>query len=429
MAEERPITIVVPVYGDLPSLLACLDGIERTVDLERDRVLLVNDAGPEADAIERAVLARIADRSGFRYERNPTNLGFVGNCNRAALELDRSGNDLLLLNSDTVPQPGWIDEMREVLAARPDHGIVCARSTNATIASLPHRMDDPTRERTLEHSLLVRDAIVDALPRWSYPPVAMGFCFLVRRELIDEHGLFDAVFAPGYGEENDFCLRMRALGHRSVMANRALVVHEGARSFLSPRRARLRAEHERILVRRHPEYPRLVREYLWAEIDPIDAFADVLRPGAPCSVLVADHGDSGWLSRTVSDAQRLGAVSVIASRGRARALRSTLTGVEIVEHGVEDARVWRLGIAHPDLRPDARRRLAHAAVEIIVRAPENAPTADLTAIRSQRDVTTKELREHGIPRPPSAPLLRRVRAALEHRAPSVAAFARRALRR
>lgn len=429
MVDGRPITIVVPVYGDLPSLIACLDGIERTVDLSRDQVLLVNDDGPEADVIEQAVLARVSGRPGFRYERNPRNLGFVGNCNRAALELDRSGNDLLLLNSDTVPQPGWIDELREVLAARGDHGIVCARSTNATIASLPHRMDDPSRERTLEHSLLVREAVVDALPRWSYPPVAMGFCFLVRRELIDEHGLFDEIFAPGYGEENDFCLRMRALGHRSVMAHRALVVHEGARSFLSPRRARLRAEHEKVLVRRHPDYPNLVREYLWAEIDAVDAFADVLRPNAKCSVLVADHRDSSWLFRTVADANRLGPVSVLASRRRARALRSALSGVEVVEHGIEDARVWRLGIAHPDVDHNARLRLAHAAAEIVERVPESAPALDLGDVRTRWDRSAKELRERGVPLPPRPSARRRIRAALERRAPHVIAVVRRVLGR
>ncbi|MWN70131.1 glycosyltransferase family 2 protein, partial [Escherichia coli] len=50
------VTVVVPVYGDLPSLLDCIASLVDHVDTSRHRVLLVNDCGPDADAIERAVL-------------------------------------------------------------------------------------------------------------------------------------------------------------------------------------------------------------------------------------------------------------------------------------------------------------------------------------------------------------------------------------
>ena len=52
----RTTLVVVPVYGDLESLLRCVDGLLEHLDTTVHRVLLVNDCGPDADAIERALL-------------------------------------------------------------------------------------------------------------------------------------------------------------------------------------------------------------------------------------------------------------------------------------------------------------------------------------------------------------------------------------
>ncbi|MGN6127604.1 MAG: glycosyltransferase family 2 protein, partial [Humibacter sp.] len=99
--NSRPgVTVVVPVYGDLESLSACVEALKTTVDFSRHAVMLVNDVGPDADEIEAALLEAIDGLDGFEYHRNARNLGFVGTCNRAALELDRSDRDILLLNSD-----------------------------------------------------------------------------------------------------------------------------------------------------------------------------------------------------------------------------------------------------------------------------------------------------------------------------------------
>lgn len=287
-ATERPaVVIVVPVYGDLPSLLECVDSLVRHVDLERHRVLLVNDCGPEADGIEAALLRVVAGRPGLRYERNERNLGFVGTCNRAVLELDQSDDDVLLLNSDTVVTAGFLDEMHDVLLAHEHHGVVCARSNNATIASLPFRQLH-ARDRSTERTLDVFEEISPVLPRWYVTPVAMGFCFLTRRSLIRRHGLFDDAFAPGYGEENDYCLRLDAAGTSAVMANRALVLHAGSKSFVGPTRNRLRDAHQKLLEARYPFYGDAVSAFLRYDVHPADRFADALVGGAGRERAVVD---------------------------------------------------------------------------------------------------------------------------------------------
>jgi GT2 family glycosyltransferase len=286
-SPRRPITVIVPVYGDPESLERCVTSLLHAVAAP-DQVLLVDDRGPDSDAIHRMLVRLTAGREDVRVERNDRNLGFVGTCNRAALELDASGNDVLLLNSDTTVPPGFLDELGAVLHSSADHGIVCPRSDNATIASLPHRLRDPGATRSPARTGVVHEALLPLLPRASVAPVAMGFCFLVRRELIDRFGFFDEAFAPGYGEENDFCLRMAREGFRSLIAHRVVVSHAGARSFENVRRLVLRESHERLLQRRHPGYRQAVREYLLRDADPVDVFADALVPVDPVPHLLLD---------------------------------------------------------------------------------------------------------------------------------------------
>jgi GT2 family glycosyltransferase len=284
---RRPVTIVVPVYGDLPTLTACVDSLKENVDLQWNRVLLINDCGPDVDIIETSLLAQIEDWDSIRYERNDRNLGFVGTCNRAVSELDTTDNDILLLNSDTLTTPGFLEELSSVLHLSPHHGIVCARSNDAWVASFPHTLRNPSSAYGTTRTAEVHAALSDRIRRYSISPVALGFCFLVRRELIARHGLFDHAFAPGYFEEFDFCLRMNEFGYSSVIANRAMVFHTGARSFVETKSSLMFA-HEKTLVQRFPFYRRAMQVYLLADRDPVDVFADALVPADDVRRLLVD---------------------------------------------------------------------------------------------------------------------------------------------
>ena len=291
-AGAKPVTIVVPIYDHWSSLEKCIAAIVEHVDTTFHKVILVNDCGPRVDAIEEMVLAAIAGQPGFEYYRNEKNLGFVGTCNRAALELDSSGNDVLLLNSDAELTAGAVEELSSVLHAAEHHGVVCARSNNATIASLPffHRPGFVDDQTTPERDLEVFEQISPLLPRYYVGPVAVGFCFLVRRTLIDNHGLFDTVYGIGYNEENDFCMRVNALGYSSVIANRTFVRHLGSASF-GDLKSDLDEKNHAILMERYPFYLDAVRTFIDYGYAASDVFAEIIasEPGSPRSILIDIH--------------------------------------------------------------------------------------------------------------------------------------------
>jgi O-antigen biosynthesis protein len=70
------------------------------------------------------------------------------------------------------------------------------------------------------------------------------------------------VFGKGYGEEVDFCQRIRKQGYICTISNRSFVYHLEARSFSLDRKSKLIEASSKIINERYPEYKQEVREYI-----------------------------------------------------------------------------------------------------------------------------------------------------------------------
>jgi GT2 family glycosyltransferase len=266
--DRRPVLIAVPFYKNehlvptvVGSLCACAAEL-REIDSEAVFYIDSPEHGPLIQALDHA-LPDAAKAFACRIERNPSNLGFVRTMNRAIAEAVERGMDLLLLNSDTILEPGAVLEMTSVLATDHMIGFVNPRSNNATITTLPLRLGPlpagPLRDAqgaNRERVLAAARALTDQLPRISYIPTAVGFCMLVRWSILAEFGGFDEVYGHGYNEENDLVMRAGRCGYRAVMANRAFVWHEGERSFSTAKidRSVWEPANRAILDERYPEF-------------------------------------------------------------------------------------------------------------------------------------------------------------------------------
>ncbi len=256
----RTVTIVVPVYADWDSLKTCIESLIKYVD-GRHKILVVNDCGPEVDILEKNIKEIIKKRSNLRYYSNPENLGFVKTCNRAVFELDTTNNDVLLLNSDTKVTKDFLEEMLDVLSSDSKIGAVSPRSNNATIATVPlSEASQKGIEPKASYKIFMDSK--KRLPRYNEIPTALGFCMLIRRTVIDKFGLFDEAFGKGYGEENDFSMRIKQDGYISVLSNWSYVFHLEARSFTMKTKLELIKKNRAIIDKRYPEYTKLVRNYI-----------------------------------------------------------------------------------------------------------------------------------------------------------------------
>jgi GT2 family glycosyltransferase len=262
---QQPLLVIVPFYKNVELVDSLIESLERCApELQslNATVLCVNDSPDDQELLHALTLAaeRLRRVIPCTLEINSENLGFVKSCNLGLRSAVDSGANVLLLNSDTEVFPGAIEEMAQVLLLDPMIGFVNPRSNNATICTFP--TESPGNVTAVQAHLAWKE-LKDYLPRFQFAPTAVGFCMLIRWEILAEFGLFDEAYARGYNEENDLVMRANRCGYRAVLANQAFVYHKGEVSFSltdTPRHVS-ETRNQEILLKRYPEYLLSVDRY------------------------------------------------------------------------------------------------------------------------------------------------------------------------
>jgi len=173
------------------------------------------------------------EASDVRVLHNPRPLNYAANLNLGIAET--SGELVLVANPDAVPEPGAVATLREFMAGRPRCGVAGPQLRNpdgswqasrrrfptvtgTLVRRTPLRRLFPPLERQRSHYHLDERPTEPVETDWM-----LGGFLLLRREMLDELGGFDAGF-PMYGEEIDLCYRAaRAAWERWYVP--AAVVH------------------------------------------------------------------------------------------------------------------------------------------------------------------------------------------------------------
>ena len=221
----------------MQATIACFDSLikARASRSGKDafRILAVDDASPEAEL--RRYLNELAAARTIDLLVNTANLGFVGTINRALKEVP--AGDVVLLNSDTIVPPGFVDRLAAVARSAPNIGTVTPLSNNGDIFSFPTPNDvNPMQgyEQILGIDRVASTANAgDAID----VPSGIGFCLYITRDCLDAVGGLSENFERGYLEDVDLCLRARAKGFRNVCAPSVYVGHHGSKSFQHEKRS------------------------------------------------------------------------------------------------------------------------------------------------------------------------------------------------
>ena len=298
--RDRGVDVVIPVYRGVEETLACINSVR--AGLPRGaRIVVVEDRAPEPAM--RALLDSLAARKRIVLHRLARNRGFPGAANEG-IRL-AAGRDVVLLNSDTLVPPGWLERLRAAAYAAADIGSVTPLSNDATIMSYPR----PNEENPVPD--LAATVALDRLAAASGAetvelPSGIGFCMYLRRDCLDQvGGLREDVFGQGYGEENDWCLRASAVGWRHLGLPTLFVGHVGGRSF-GAAKGHLIARNLEVLERLHPGYERLIHD--WVARDPMAParrLIDLARWRAAAvdagAVILVTHRREGGVKRRVAE--------------------------------------------------------------------------------------------------------------------------------
>ena len=255
------VDIVIPVYANEGQVKTCLSSVLAHHNEIQGDIIIVNDCSPEPAVLQ--YLEALSDQALITLLTNEQNEGFIFSCNRgAAIHPD---NDFVLLNADTEVHGNWLDRMVSHVESGTKVATVTPFSNNATIASYPTGAKKPASDEDVPIAA-IDQAMASANDGSSVElPTAIGFCMFVSREAWCITGGFDKRYGRGYGEENEFCLATAALGWRHLLACDVFVYHAGGGSF-GVESTRRKAEAQKILDQRYPDFSRKVQE--WIREDP-----------------------------------------------------------------------------------------------------------------------------------------------------------------
>ncbi|MBB96973.1 MAG: glycosyl transferase [Rhodobacteraceae bacterium] len=266
--DPQPVTIVVPVYNAFSLLPEVLGRVVRNTDLPW-HLVVIEDCSSDAQVrpwLTDWVARQEAETPGrITLLQNEENRGFIASVNRGFAEAIKRGHHVLLLNSDAFVPEKWASRMLRPILMHDNIATVTPMSNDAEIFSVP-----AICERTVIEP--GQGDAMDALARTFNPeatlsvvPTGVGFCMAMNIDYLKKVTDFDTSFGRGYGEEVDWCQRIRGLGGKHLGLPGLFVEHRGGESFGSAEKLKLVEKNNKTISTRYPDYDMEVQTFIAAD--------------------------------------------------------------------------------------------------------------------------------------------------------------------
>lgn len=213
-------SIVIPVHNRVSLTRQCLDGLVRGPGAVEAEIVVVDDRSA-ADTAE--MLAEYGAR--VRVVRREINGGFAAACNDGAAAA--SGDRLVFLNNDTIPQAGWLDALQRYADAHPKAAVIGCKLLYPD-DTIQHAGAVVCQDRYTRHLYKGFPSDFPAVNRSRRYQIVTAAAMMARRDAFEQVGGFDAAFVNAY-EDHDLCLRLGELGHEVHYCHESVLYHlEGA---------------------------------------------------------------------------------------------------------------------------------------------------------------------------------------------------------
>src|SRR3989338_6998514 len=204
--------IIIPVWNGLEHTQKCIERIIVNTDVNFRLIIVDNGSDIETNNYLRS-LAQKKEVNNYTLIRNEKNLGFVRATNQGILT--SSSSYVCLLNNDAYVTKDWLNRLIELAEQDSKFGIINPNWISEEPVDLDSQLKNLDRYR--RQFLEVNDC--------------MGFCMLIKREVIKKIGLLDEIFLLGGLEDSDYCKRAVFTGFRCLRAKDTLVIHRENTTF------------------------------------------------------------------------------------------------------------------------------------------------------------------------------------------------------
>lgn len=246
MNSVFPLVVVVPNWNQCDQTIACVHSLLAAARGLEVRIIVVDNGSTDnCPSVLKEVFGLTVDQVLMHR-----NAGFASAVNAGMRRaFDDGASSVLVVNNDTVVDPGMLSALSEWGTFYQDAGILCP---------LIYYLDPPDRIWRIgdrNHTLLpipFRVPDREAAKPLVEVDYATGCGMLIGREVVDSIGFFDESFFMYY-EDADFCARARRKGFRIVCVTCARMWHKVSASSQndSPSRLYWQARGQVLFYRKH----------------------------------------------------------------------------------------------------------------------------------------------------------------------------------
>ncbi|MFT5865343.1 MAG: GT2 family glycosyltransferase [Gammaproteobacteria bacterium] len=259
------VTIILPIYNAFDLVQQCLDRVVKHTDVPW-HLVIIEDCSTDVAVRPwlRAWVARtnIVTPNRVTLIENPENCGFIGSVNSGFKVALTRGDHVVLLNSDALVPANWVSRLLRPLASQINVASVTPMSNDAEIFGapimcVPVQLIDGEADTIDAIAASFNDdaSLVDA-------PTGVGFCMAMHIDWLRKYPDFDPSFGRGYGEEVDWCQRVRADGGRHLGLAGLYVEHRGGQSFGNEEKLKLVARNNAVIASRYADYDADVQDFI-----------------------------------------------------------------------------------------------------------------------------------------------------------------------
>ena len=213
-------SIIILTYNNLDKTRDCIESIRKYTDKDSYEIIVVDNNSTDDTKLF------LEDQDDIKVIFNESNVGFPMGCNIGIANAEET-YDILLLNNDTIVTKNWLSNLKKCLYSDEKIGAVGAVSNNgANLQGV-----DFTYNNFDEMQNLASKNNISDVKKWEEKVCLIGYCLLIKREVIDKLKGLDEGYTQGYIEDNDLSLNIIKLGYRLMLCHDSFIHHYLGTSF------------------------------------------------------------------------------------------------------------------------------------------------------------------------------------------------------
>lgn len=216
--DSKFTSIIIVTFNGLEYTKLCIESIRKFTEKGSYEIIVIDNNSTDGTK------EWISSQSDLKVIFNKDNLGFTVACNEG---ISIAIGDILLLNNDVIVTPRWLENLNEALYSDSNIGAVGPVSNYVS----NNQQIDVSYSNVHEMLKFSDDYNISDNKLWEYKIKLIGYCYLIKKEVIAKVGVLDERFTPGHYEDDDISIRILRSGYNLLLCKDTFVHHFGSASF------------------------------------------------------------------------------------------------------------------------------------------------------------------------------------------------------